>query len=211
MVSNNFFLETKMKNGFCVALLASTALTILASAVVASDPATGTRRYLVERTFPAGALDGVDAAAKKKVNANNGTLGVTWEKSYANATKTKTYCVYDAPSEAAVREAAKLNGLPVDSLIEIPSDLKAEPRGAVQEIGKGQHRYLVKRTGAANVKGDGNAQFGVTLLTSYATKDLGTSFWVYGAPSFSAVESAAKASGSPFESIVEIPETLYPN
>jgi hypothetical protein len=211
MVSNNFFLEMKMKNGFCVALLASTALTVLASVVVASDSAAGTHRYLVERTFPAGALDGVDAAAKKKVNANNGTLGVTWEKSYANAAKTKTYCVYDAPSEAAVREAAKLNGLPVDSLIEIPSDLKAEPRGAVQEIGKGQHRYLVKRAGAANVKGDGNAQFGVTLLTSYATKDLSTSFWVYGAPSFSAVESAAKASGSPFESIVEIPETLYPN
>jgi hypothetical protein len=33
---------------------------------------------------------------------------------------------------------------------------------------------------------------------------------VYQAPSFSAVESAAKASGAPFESIVEIPETLYP-
>ena len=202
-----------MKNSFCAALLASTALTILASAgvAVAMEPAAGTHRYLVERTFPAGALDGVDAAVKKKVNANNSTLDVTWEKSYANATKTKTYCVYDAPSEAAVREAAKLNGLPVDSLIEIPADLKAEPRGAVQEIGPGQKRFLVKRSGAANVKGDGNAKFGVTLLTSYATKDRSTSFWVYGAPSFSAVESAAQASGSPFESIVEIPETLYPN
>jgi hypothetical protein len=29
---------------------------------------------LIERTFPAGALDGVDAAAKKKVNENNATL-----------------------------------------------------------------------------------------------------------------------------------------
>jgi hypothetical protein len=89
----------------------------------ASCAATAVHRYLIERTFPAGALDGVDAAAKRQVNANNGTLGVTWEKSYANADKTKTYCVYTGPSESAVREAAKLNGLPVDSVIEIPETL----------------------------------------------------------------------------------------
>lgn len=196
-----------MTKAFCAAMV----LTIVAASALAGQPAAGTHRYLVERTFPAGALDGVDAAAKQKVNANNSTLGVTWEKSYANATKTKTYCVYDAPSEVAVREAAKLNGLPVDSLIEIPADLKAEPRGAVQEIGKGKQRYLVKRAGAANVKGEGDARFGVSLLTAYATKDRSSTYWVYAAPSFSAVESAAQASGTPFESIVEIPETLYPN
>src|SRR4029079_8847859 len=109
---------------------------------------------------------------------NNSTLGVTWEKSYVNGDKTKTYCVYDAPDENAVRAAAKLNGLPVDSLVEIPADLKAEPRGAVQKIASGKQRYLVKRAGAANVKGDGDARFGVTLLTSYATQDRGSTFWV---------------------------------
>ena len=51
----------------------------------------------------------------------------------------------------------------------------------------------------------------MTLITSYATADQQGSYWVYEAPSFSAVESAAKASGAPFESIVEIPETLYPH
>ena len=40
-----------------------------------ANPLPGTHRYLIERTFPAGALDGVDAAAKQKVNANNKTLG----------------------------------------------------------------------------------------------------------------------------------------
>jgi len=200
-----------MSKNFCVALVVSTVLSIAAAVAIAAQPAATTHRYLVERTFPAGALDGVDAAVKQKVNANNSTLGVTWEKSYMNAAKTKTYCVYDAPSEAAVRDAAKLNGLPVDSLIEIPADLKAEPRGAVQEIGKGKQRYLVKRAGAANVKGGGDARFGVSLLTAYATKDHSSTYWVYAAPSFSAVESAAKASGTPFESIVEIPGTLYPN
>jgi hypothetical protein len=82
-----------------------------------------THRYMIERTFPAGALDGVDAAVKQKVNANNQTLGVKWELSYANAQKTKTFCVYTGPSEAAVREAATRNGLPVDSVTEIPSTL----------------------------------------------------------------------------------------
>jgi hypothetical protein len=170
----------------------------------------GTHRFLVERTFPAGAIDGVDAAAKQKVNSNNKTLDVTWEKSYANADKTKTYCVYTAPSEKAVRDAATLSGLPVDVVTEIPADIKAEPRGAVQQVAAGNHRYLVKRHGAASVRGDNDARYGVSLLTSYGTADKLASYWVYQAPDFSAVESAAKASGAPFESIVEIPETLYP-
>lgn len=78
-----------------------------------------TYRFMVERTFPAGALDGLDAATKKKVNANNAPVGVTWVKSYANADKTKTFCIYDGPSEAAIRKAAALNSLPVDSVTEV--------------------------------------------------------------------------------------------
>jgi len=79
-----------------------------------------TKRYLIQRTFPAGALDGVTPDVKKKVNETNKELGVTWEHSYANADKTKTFCVYTGPDEAAVREVAKRNGLPVDSVTEIP-------------------------------------------------------------------------------------------
>jgi hypothetical protein len=195
------------------ALCAATAMSIAGSSMAAGDAAStpAVHRYLIERTFPAGALDGVDAAAKRQVNANNGTLGVTWEKSYANADKTKTYCVYTGPSESAVRDAAKLNGLPVDSVVEIPKDIKAEPRGAAHKTSAGNHRYLVKRASAAPVDGAKDATFGVTLLTSYETADARDSFWVYEAPSFAAVESAARASGAPFESIAEIPETLYPN
>lgn len=190
---------------------AATALILAASSLcaTAAEPAPATHRYLIERTFPAGALDGVDANVKQKVNANNASLDVNWEKSYANADKTKTYCVYTGPSESAVREAAKLNGLPVDVVTEIPGDIKAEPRAAVQNIPKGHHRYLVKRPNATHVSGDSDRKFGVTLLTSYGTADQRGSYWVYSAPDFSAVESAAKASGAPFESIVEIPETLY--
>ncbi|HEY0766645.1 MAG TPA: DUF4242 domain-containing protein [Steroidobacteraceae bacterium] len=85
---------------------------------------TGTvHRYLVERTFPTGALDGLDAALKAKVNANNAKFGVHWLMSYANAAKTKTYCVYEGPSEASIRQAATANGLPVDSVTEVPVTL----------------------------------------------------------------------------------------
>ncbi len=80
-------------------------------------------RYIVERTFPAGALDGLNSDTKKKVNANNATVGVRWVQSYANADKTKTFCVYEGPSEAAVRKAAMLNALPVDSITEVPVTL----------------------------------------------------------------------------------------
>jgi hypothetical protein len=83
----------------------------------------GAHRYIVERTFPAGALDGLDAALKAKVNANNAKFGVHWLMSYSNAAKTKTYCVYEGPSEAAIRKAATANDLPVDSVTEVPVTL----------------------------------------------------------------------------------------
>ena len=43
--------------------------------------------------------------------------------SYANAAKTKTYCVYEGPDEAAIRKAAVANQLPVDSITEVPVTL----------------------------------------------------------------------------------------
>ena len=112
-------------------LIAVLSLMLLTPAFAAdtATPATATpskapvHRYMVERTFPAGALDGLDAATKKKVNANNATVGVTWVKSYANADKTKTFCIYDAPNESAIRKAAALNALPVDSVTEVPVTL----------------------------------------------------------------------------------------
>jgi hypothetical protein len=91
-----------------------------ASAPQAHDTA---HRYLIERTFPPGALDGLDAAGKAKINSTNAKFGVRWVTSYANANKTKTYCIYEAPSEAAVRKAAGANGIPVDTVTEVPVTL----------------------------------------------------------------------------------------
>lgn len=82
-----------------------------------------THRYLIERTFPAGALDGLNAEGKAKINSTNAKYGVRWVTSYANAKKTKTYCIYEAPNEAAVRKAAEANSIPVDSVTEVPVTL----------------------------------------------------------------------------------------
>jgi hypothetical protein len=194
------------------AIAAATMVTMGSGALTANaaEPAPVPHRFLVERTFPEGALDGVDSAVKAKVNANNKSLGVGWEKSYTNANKTKTYCIYNAPNESAVRDAAKLNGLPVDSIVEIPLGLRPEPVGAVQQIGAGNHRFLVTRRGDAAFHDVNDDKFGVRLITSYLTQDKRNSYSVYEAPDFSSVEKAAKASGAPFEAIAEIPETLYP-
>jgi hypothetical protein len=112
-------------------LIALVSVVLLAPAFAADAPKPAAvhegkpavHRYLIERTFPPGALAGLDAATKRKVNANNASAGVRWLQSYANADKTKTYCIYEGPSEAAVRKAAELNKLPVDSITEVPVTL----------------------------------------------------------------------------------------
>ena len=107
----------------CLLLAPSAFAGDAASAGTTPDAKPAVHRYLVERTFPAGALKGLDAATKKKVNANNASVGVRWVTSYANAEETKTFCVYEGPSESAVRKAAELNKLPVDSITEVPVTL----------------------------------------------------------------------------------------
>jgi Protein of unknown function (DUF4242) len=106
--------------------LAAVSLVSIAGAATAADPTEttpGVHRYLIERTFPIGALEGLDATAKAQVNANNARAGVRWIESYANADQTRTYCVYEGPNEAAIREASRLNNLPVDKVTEVPITL----------------------------------------------------------------------------------------
>jgi hypothetical protein len=88
-------------------------------------PAPGMNRYMVVRTFPAGALAGLDAAAERAVNRTNATYSVSWIHSYANAEKTKTFCIYEGPNEQAIRDAAAANKIPVDYIVEIPVVLGA--------------------------------------------------------------------------------------
>lgn len=109
------------------ALIAMIPVLMLGSAIAAEMPAHAAKpavhRYLIERTFPAGALAGLNAEGKARINATNAKYGVHWKMSYANAEKTKTFCIYEAPSEQAVRDAAAANSIPVDTVMEVPVTL----------------------------------------------------------------------------------------
>lgn len=89
----------------------------------AQTTSAASHRYIIKRTFPAGALDGLDATTKARINANNAKFDVKWLMSYANADKTVTYCIYEGPSKLAIREAARANAIPVDSITEVPVTL----------------------------------------------------------------------------------------
>jgi len=121
-----FFRSTALLTLAALAGLAMTANAATKAAVKAdpapavSAPRTGMHRYMVVRTFPAGALDGLDAAGKKQVNTTNTGKDVRWIHSYANADKTKTFCIYEGPTEQAVRDAASANKIPVDYVVEVP-------------------------------------------------------------------------------------------
>ena len=49
----------------------------------------------------------------------NAEEGVTWVSSYVSEDKTRTYCIYDAPSPEAIRESAARNELPVDQITRV--------------------------------------------------------------------------------------------
>ena len=79
-------------------------------------------RYMVERTFPDGLNVPVNpdgAQALCGIAATNAEEGVNWVHSYVSADKTRTFCVYDAPSEDAIRSVGAKNGVPVDAIHEV--------------------------------------------------------------------------------------------
>ena len=79
-------------------------------------------RYMVERTFPDGLhipVNGDGANAMCGIAERNAGEGVTWVHSYVTADKTRTFCVYDAPSPEAIQKVAEKNNIPVDAIHEV--------------------------------------------------------------------------------------------
>ena len=79
-------------------------------------------RYLIERSFSDGLhipADETGARACAAVVDKNAHHAVTWLRSYVTPDKTKTFCIYDAPSPEAIRKSALANKLPVDSITEV--------------------------------------------------------------------------------------------
>jgi len=80
------------------------------------------KRYIVERTFPEGLnvpLNREGVGHVDGVVSTNAREHVTWIQSYVSKDGRKTFCVYDAPSEDAIRKVARANGLPVDRITEV--------------------------------------------------------------------------------------------
>ncbi len=79
-------------------------------------------RYIVERSFPDRLLipPGPEGVARcLAVVERNSDEGVTWVHSYVSEDKTKTFCVYDAPSPEAIRKTASRNELPVERITQV--------------------------------------------------------------------------------------------
>jgi hypothetical protein len=79
--------------------------------------------FLIERQF-AETLE-IDAAGVAAIQQINAGAGVNWLHSFLSADRKKTYCLYEAPSADAIRQAAKLAKLPADAVIEV-STLRPE-------------------------------------------------------------------------------------
>ena len=79
-------------------------------------------RYLIERTFPDRfTVPKTDEGAQtcRVIVSNNDLEGVTWVHSYVTTDKKKLFCIYDAPSPEAIRDAADHDNMPVDSIVQV--------------------------------------------------------------------------------------------
>lgn len=78
--------------------------------------------YLVERTFQMSLnIPGPGASEQDRLFfiQNNTLAGVVWIYSFISPDGKKSYCIYDAPTPEALRQAAIHNNLPVDRITEV--------------------------------------------------------------------------------------------
>ena len=76
--------------------------------------------YLIERNF-AEKLEH-DAEKVGRTLDINKDSGIHWLFSFLSADKRKTYCLYEAPSPEAIREAARRLDIPADVIIEVSEE-----------------------------------------------------------------------------------------
>lgn len=79
-------------------------------------------RYVVQRTFTEGLhIPVTDHGAEscRGVVERNAKEGVTWVSSFVSEDKTRTFCIYDAPTPEAIRKTAAQNELPVDQITRV--------------------------------------------------------------------------------------------
>jgi len=82
-------------------------------------------RYIIERSVPGLSREELMAAGQRSVAALAGLPHVRWIRSYVSVAEGKIYCEYDAPSVDAIREHARLAGLPADRIAEVALEINA--------------------------------------------------------------------------------------
>jgi hypothetical protein len=73
--------------------------------------------FMIERQF-ADRLQLGTEAVRQIVDVNE-EIGVQWLFSLLSADQKKTYCLYEAKDPAALREQARLLGIPADVIVEV--------------------------------------------------------------------------------------------
>ena len=79
-------------------------------------------RYVVQRTFSEGLhipIQNGGADICRTVVERNAEEGVTWVSSFVSVDKTRSFCIYDAPTPEAIRRTAARNELPVDEITQV--------------------------------------------------------------------------------------------
>jgi hypothetical protein len=64
--------------------------------------------------------------ANDMIRLINDEEGVKWLFSLLSADRRKTYCLYEAPNEEAIRVAARRAGLPADVIVEISGEVRPD-------------------------------------------------------------------------------------
>ncbi|HKV15155.1 MAG TPA: DUF4242 domain-containing protein [Reyranella sp.] len=81
-------------------------------------------RYVIERNF----AEQLEASkeANDMINRINDEEGVKWLFSFLSADRKKTYCLYEAPNDEAIRVAARRAGLPADVIVEVSQEIRPD-------------------------------------------------------------------------------------
>jgi Protein of unknown function (DUF4242) len=73
--------------------------------------------FLIERNFAEEVK--LDDAGFLEIQQINDDVGIQWLFSFLSADKRKTYCLYEAPSEEAIRIAARRLNVPADVIVPV--------------------------------------------------------------------------------------------
>ena len=73
--------------------------------------------FIIEREFAEQLELSKDAVSE--ITHINDDSGVRWLYSFLSGDKKKTYCLYEAPNAASIREAAQKANIPADVIVEV--------------------------------------------------------------------------------------------